>query len=185
MRDSYIIDGYNLIHALGMIQHKLDPGGLEESRRKLLVFLTEKFADDAPRVTVVFDAKLAPRGLPRQQEFHGMHVHFAPKNQSADDWIETLIDEETQPRALVVISNDMRLQNAAKHRGARAWSHESLLDYLEKRAKPTTAATADEKSNDLSPEEKQHWMKEFEALESDPELKEFFDLDRFDSEPEV
>ena len=87
MSDSYIIDGYNLIHALGMIQKQMNPGGLEESRRKLLVFLVDRFGADAARVTVVFDAKLAPRGVPRQQTYHGLQVHFAPKNQSADDWI--------------------------------------------------------------------------------------------------
>ena len=180
MRDSYIIDGYNLIHALGMIQHKMAPGGLEESRRKLLTFLAERFGDEASYVTIVFDAKHAPRHVSRQQQYHGLHIHFAPKDQSADDWIETLIEDAAQPRHLVVISNDMRLQNAGRHRGARAWSHEALLDFLEKRAKPTTSAEASEKTQNLSPEEKKHWLKEFESLESDPELKEFFDLDKFE-----
>src|SRR5437016_3218596 len=126
MSDSYIIDGYNLIHALGMIQKQMNAGGLEESRRKLLVFLTDRFGADAPRVIVVFDARHAPGGVPRQQTYHGLHVHFAPKDQSADDWIEKLIKDEAQPRALVVVSNDNRLQNAARRRGARGWSHDAL-----------------------------------------------------------
>jgi predicted RNA-binding protein with PIN domain len=181
MRDSYLIDGYNLIHALGMIQRNMGPGGLEKSRGQLLAFLTEAFGDSSSRVTVIFDAKRAPPGVSRQQEFHGLHIHFAGKNQTADDMIETLIDEEPQPLSLVVISNDMRLQSAARHRGARAWSHEALLDFLEKRAPTRPPANADEKrADDMSPEELKRWLKEFESLESDPELKEFFDLDRFD-----
>jgi len=32
----------------------------------------------------------------------------------------------------------------------------------------------------MSPEELKHWHDEFAGLETDPELKEFFDLDRFD-----
>jgi predicted RNA-binding protein with PIN domain len=190
MPGSYIIDGYNLIHALGMIQHKLDPGGLEESRRKLLTLLADAFGAGASSVTVVFDAQHAPPGLPHRQQYHGLHIHFAPKNQSADDLIETMLDETTQPRLLVIVSNDGRLQNAAKQRGARAWSHEDLLDYLEKREKarsspPSTGGgrlePADERRRAaLSPEELKRWLKEFDTLESDPEFKEFFDHNKFE-----
>ena len=180
MPDSYVIDGYNLIHALGMIQRHMNPGGLEDSRSKLLAFLARAFGTEAAHVRVVFDAKHAPRGVPKQQQRHGLHIHFAPTNQSADDWIEKLIDEESQPRSLIVISNDMRLQNAARHRGARAWSHEALLDFLEKRAKPAAAPADDERFDALAPEELKRWLKEFARLESDPELKDFFDHDRFE-----
>jgi predicted RNA-binding protein with PIN domain len=180
MPDSYVIDGYNLIHALGMIRRHINPGDLEDSRGKLLAFLAKAFGDEAARVRVVFDAKHAPGGMPKQQQRQGLHIHFSPKNQSADDWIEKMIEEEPQPRSLVVISNDMRLQSAARHRGARAWSHEALLDFLEKRAKPTAAPADEERLGELTPEELRRWLKEFARLESDPELKEFFDHDRFE-----
>jgi predicted RNA-binding protein with PIN domain len=180
MPDSYIIDGYNLIHALGMIQRHMNRGGLEDSRGKLLAFLARAFGADSACVRVVFDAKHAPSGVPKQQRRHGLHIHFAPKNQSADDWIEKMIKEESQPRFLVVVSNDVRLQNAARHRGARAWSHEALLDFLEKRAKAKAAPANGEHSSDRAPEESERWLKEFKSLERDPELKEFFDYDRFE-----
>ena len=180
MHDSYLIDGYNLIHALGMIQRHMAPGGLEKSRTQLLDFLTEAFGAATSHVTIIFDAKQAPPGVSRQQTFHGLHIHFAGKNQTADDMIEALIDEEPRPPSLVVISNDMRLQNAARHRGARAWSHEALLDFLENRKLTTTPALDEKRAEKLSPEELKRWLKEFESLESDPELKEFFDLDRFE-----
>jgi predicted RNA-binding protein with PIN domain len=179
MHDSYLIDGYNLIHALGMIRKKMDPGGLEESRRILLAFLAKAFGENAARVTIVFDAQHAPPGLPRLQEIHGLHVHFAPKDQNADDVIETLIYEADQPRALVVISNDHRLQLAAQRRGARTWSHDELLDFLEKRP-PTAAKPEEESATMMSPAELKRWLKEFGRLESDPEFKEFFDHDRFE-----
>jgi predicted RNA-binding protein with PIN domain len=182
MPDSFVIDGYNLIHALGMIQKHLDAGGLEASRRWLLDYLAELFGEDADRVTVVFDAKQAPRNLPRHQAYRGLHVHFAPKGQSADDWIETLIANEKTPAALVVVSNDHRLQDAGRKRGARAWSDQALLDFLEKRprAPKTPTPNMEDRDGKMTPEEKKHWLEEFGMLESDPELREFFDLDRFD-----
>ena len=132
MADSYLIDGYNLIHALGMIQRDLPAGGLEESRRRLMMFLLQAFAADVS-VTIVFDAQHGPRHLPRQQTHQGLHVEFAPAGQSADDRIEELIEDCASPSALVVVSNDMRLQDAARRKGSRGWSHENLLDFLDKR----------------------------------------------------
>jgi predicted RNA-binding protein with PIN domain len=180
MPDSYVIDGYNLIHALGMISKQVEPGGLEASRRRLLDFLAGAFGADADRVTIVFDARQSPRGVSRRHSHLGLHVHFAPKDQSADDWIEEVIDNEMRPHSLVVVSNDLRLQSAAKRRGAKAWSHDALLDFLEKREKRKAAPQRDERSGNLSPEELRRWVQEFESLESDPKVKEFFDLDRFD-----
>jgi uncharacterized protein len=182
MPDSYLIDGYNLIHALGMIRRDLPPGGLEESRRRLLAFVAQSFGPDAS-VTIVFDAQHSPGHVSRRQSREGLHVEFAPAGQSADDRIETLIEEAADPPALVVISNDMRLQDAARRRGARSWSHEALLDFLDKHHTTVQAGTAqanDEKMEQVSAQEMRRWMLEFGHLQNDPELKEFFDLDRFE-----
>jgi predicted RNA-binding protein with PIN domain len=179
MPDSYLIDGYNLIHALGMIRRDLPPGGLEESRRRLMAFLAQALGPDAS-VTIVFDAQHAPGNLPRTQTREGLHVEFAPAGQSADDRIETLIEEAANPPTLVVISNDMRLQDAARQRGARTWSHEDLLDFLDKRHPPKPSGAAPEKMDHMSTQELSRWMLEFGHLQNDPELKEFFDLDRFE-----
>ncbi|MBM3994546.1 MAG: hypothetical protein FJ303_10405 [Planctomycetes bacterium] len=187
---TYIIDGYNLIHALGMIQTVEESRGLEASRQRLLVFLRRIFADlrDA-QVTIVFDAHSAPRGAPRRLLYHGLQIHFAPPRLTADDWIENLIQAANEPRKLIVISNDNRLQAAARHRGAQAWSHEALLDFAERHESAPadgSRASGDTRSAALSPAERQQWIDEFQSLEDDPELKEFFDMDRFDDDmPDV
>ncbi len=181
MPSSYLIDGYNLIHALGMIRKHAGAGGLEAARTQLLEFLANAFGDDAHLVTVVFDAKQAPRGVQRTQTHRGLGVQFAAKNESADDRIEKIIDEHATPKALVVVSNDQRLQHAAHRRGAQAWSHEMLLDQLEKMsAKKPAGADEPEKKDSVSPEEAKRWLREFENLEADPTLKENFDHNRFD-----
>ena len=184
MADSYLIDGYNLIYALGLIERPLGGKALEHSRRRLFDFFKASFDEnETKRITIVFDAAHAPPGVPRQQPVHGMLIRFAPKKQTADDVIETLIDEHPSPRALVVVSNDGRLRQAAERKGARSWTHVDLLDFVEKRQTLTesdAAASADDKGAPMSAEEKEHWRRTFESLESDPELKEFFDIDRFE-----
>lgn len=182
MADTYLIDGYNLLHAIGMIQRKVGPGGLEAARTRLLDFLAASFGDKANRVSVVFDARHAPYGVAREQTHRGLLVQFAPSKKSADDAIEDAIEESATPKNLVVVSNDTRLQNAARHRGARFWSHHDLLDFFEQQTpKPHLDEVEGEKRDGvLSPEEAKRWLKEFESIEHDKDLKEFFDVDRFD-----
>ena len=62
---SLLIDGYNLLHASGILGGGLGPGGLERSRLALLNFVAEAVdAKELAHTTVVFDAAGAPPGLP-------------------------------------------------------------------------------------------------------------------------
>jgi predicted RNA-binding protein with PIN domain len=183
MATSIVIDGYNLIHALGLLDRQRGGKVLEQARARLLVFLRKSFAADA-NVTIVFDARHAPPRVPRQQAYQGLHIQFAAGSESADDRIEHMIDEEPEPRKLIIVSNDHRLQQAAQRRGAQGWDHAQLLDFFEQRTAetPNRPASDEKQSGPLSPAEKAHWLHEFEALEADPELREFFEMDRFDEE---
>ena len=73
-----------------------------------------------PRTTVVFDAHDAPRGCREVLEHRGITVRFAAQYEEADDLIEELIDADSAPRRLVVVSSDHRLQRAARRRRAKA-----------------------------------------------------------------
>ena len=118
---SLLIDGYNLLHASGIIGRGIGPGGLERSRQALLNFLAESLpAVDVSRTTVVFDAKQSPYGVPRELEHRGLIVQFAAKYGDADSLIEELIQQDTAPKRLTVVSSDHRLQRAAQRRGATA-----------------------------------------------------------------
>jgi predicted RNA-binding protein with PIN domain len=173
MSTSYIIDGYNLLHAMGAIKGKLGPGGLEQARTRLLGLLTGSFRDKASAVTVVFDASGAPPGAEATQHHGPLTVRFAVGVEQADDLIEDLIRHHSSPKTLIVVSDDHRLQIAARHRGAAAWDTATFLTSLEDNRRQRIQPTAPEKpSSEL---EKEVWLKEFEDLESDPKLREFFE----------
>ena len=70
--------------------------------------------------TVVFDARQAPPGLPRELSHRGITVRFAAGYESADELIEQLIQRDSAPRRLVVVSSDHRLHRAARRRKAQA-----------------------------------------------------------------
>ena len=114
-----IIDGYNLISAVGIMGRGIGPGSLERARMALLNILAESLEPgDIGRTTVVFDAKNSPCGLPQTVAHRGLTVLFAARYPDADSLIEELIDEESAPKSLTVVSSDHRIQRAARRRRA-------------------------------------------------------------------
>ena len=118
---SLIVDGYNLLHATGIMGRGVGPGGLERSRLALLNFLAASLEpDDLKHTTVVFDAADAPAGLPRTVKHRGIVVRYASQYDVADTLIEELIRADSAPRRLTVVSSDHRVQRAATRRKATA-----------------------------------------------------------------
>lgn len=151
-----IIDGYNLLHASGILGRGVGPGSLERSRQALLNFLAEALEErELATTTVVFDAREAPPGLPRVVAHRGITVRFAEKSSDADEMIEHLIKANTSPRKLVVVSSDHRLHRAARRRKARAvdsdeWYAQAIRQRLQRfrsftsTGKPAEPATENE-----------------------------------------
>src|SRR2546423_542027 len=102
----YLIDGYNLLHAMGVMRPRMGPSGLERARGSLLGLLAGVYGDEANLVTVVFDAAAAPRGAEREQHHRGIIVRFAIDEAEADDLIEQLIRKASTPKQLTVVSDD-------------------------------------------------------------------------------
>jgi predicted RNA-binding protein with PIN domain len=177
---SLVIDGYNLLHASGILGRGVGPGGLERSRTALLNFLAESLDPSELQSTiVVFDAREAPPGLPRTITHRGIQVRYASPTGDADETIEQLIKENTAPRKLVVVSSDHRLHRAAKRRKARAvdsdvWYHEVLRKRMA-RERPQSGSA--KPTGPFSDVEVRNWLKRFglseqaEAPSDEPSVK--------------
>lgn len=166
-----LIDGYNLLHASGILGRGIGPGGLERSRTALLNFLAESLdARQLAGTTVVFDARTAPPGLPRQSEYHGMTVRFAERGSDADQEIEQLIAADSAPRRLTVVSSDHRLHRAARRRRAKAidsdrWYAEILRRRIDRaRTRSPTRKPAEPPTEG----EVRFWLKQFGLDEVEP-----------------
>jgi len=175
MNTAYLIDGYNLIHAMGLLPKKAGPRGLEKARVALLGTLHGFFGEKATAVSVIFDAAKAPPGSKPEQDYHGLKVHFATGGLLADDVIEAMIQREPVPKKLTVVSNDHRLQQAARRRQARAMSCEDFLDVLATRrpAAPPPPVSSAEKNESMTEEEKSRLLEEFGHLDKDLEDLDF------------
>lgn len=174
---SYLIDGYNLLHAMGVLRGKVGPTGLEKARLGLLGLLRAVYGEEAAMVTVVFDAAHAPAGIPREEEYQGIHVRFAVRPDEADDLIERLIRHDSAPRQLTIVSDDHRIQRAAQRRHCTVSGCAQYLEWLERhrRERRQAARPTDSKPEHLSETEVQYWLREFADLQNDPRLKELSD----------
>ena len=183
-----LIDGYNLMHAAGLMQPRFGPGGLEKARRALIGMLGGALGDEAARTTVVFDARVRPESARKESEqspaAQGIRVEFATDEEDADARIEKLIRLDSAPKQLTVVSSDARLRTAAKRRGAKPVDCEEFLKGLaaSRRTKQRGQSPAPpEKPSGRSARESEFWLHEFEDLISEDELRELRGL--FPDEP--
>jgi hypothetical protein len=160
-----IIDGYNVLHVVGLLGGAVGPGGLERARLALLNFLAESLdPGEVPRTTVVFDAHDAPWGAPRTMQHRSLTVLFAAQYDDADSLIEELIRRESAPRQLTVVSSDHRLQRAARRR--KAGGIDSDVWYAEvvrqrRQRQQTTAEGPERPPVPLLEEHVDYWIKQF------------------------
>ncbi len=167
---SLLIDGYNLLHAVGIIGRGIGPGGLERSRLALLNFLVESLdPKEAATTTVVFDAQQAPPGAPRAMDHRGIAVRFSTGYEDADAMIDELIRADSAPRRLTVVSSDHQVQRSARRRKARAvdsdvWYAEIVRQRIDRRRqsvpKPAKPGVP------LLTEEVDRWLRRFGGEES-------------------
>lgn len=117
----FLIDGYNVIHAMPDLAERT----LEAARTGFLTFLGAQRPQGSARnaVTVVFDGRddvfwPEPPGEIR--------VLFS-RAESADDLIKRLIEDEVNPRGLVLVSNDRDLQQCARQHGGTVMAAETFI----------------------------------------------------------
>jgi len=157
-----IIDGYTLLHASGVFGAERGPRGFEQSRVALLDLLCDLLDDHATDTIVVFDAARAPDGLPGRLVHRGIRVWFAREYPDADTLIEELVEDDTAPAHLVVVSSDRRLQVAARRRRAKAVSCEEWLADARANRRRREHRAADEKPAAPTPADVEYWKKYFD-----------------------
>jgi uncharacterized protein len=170
----FLIDGYNLLFALGFTSRHWGPHALEKSREDLLAWLETALEEHGPLITVVFDGREEYRSRSASARPNGLDVRFTA-GQLADDAIEELIRKTANPRGLTVISSDHRIQAAARRRECTAWDSGQFIDWVLERGAPAPPKPSPpaSKPESASEEDIAHWLREFGGIEEDRELKKF------------
>ncbi len=174
-----LIDGYNVMHAKGLMDRKFGPDGLRKVRDRFLAELVAAISPiDAHQTTVVFDAADPPRDRPSQARYKGLTIVYAVDDENADERIEKLIAAHSNPKSLTVVSTDLRVRQAAERRRAKVVLADDFLagltDRRSKKDEPAPSVSREEKARmqGLSGEEAQFWLKTFAHVGEEPGMKE-------------
>lgn len=185
----FLIDGYNLMYAGGLLGKKLGPEAFRRVRHRFLNDLAEALgAVDAHQTTVVFDASKPPEGLSRSGSHKGLSVLYAVDDENADERIEVILARHSHPKTLTVVSSDRRVREAASRRRATAVTSEQFWTTLDARKHrkggllDRSARVAEAESGrtrapgrvdvELTEEEAPHWQRAFEDVDAMPEARE-------------
>jgi len=171
----YLIDGYNLMFAGGLLGKRFGPDGFRKVRTRFLNDLAAALGPvDASQTVVIFDASAAPGDVPKKTNHKGIGVLFAVDDENADARIELLIAEHSAPKGLTVVSSDRRIRQAATRRRARSVSADDFwvtLDALKRKPRLTEAPVPATTVPKLSEAESVYWQNEFAGLDALPETQ--------------
>jgi predicted RNA-binding protein with PIN domain len=168
----FLIDGYNLMHRLGLARPRA-LGQLERCRDNLLDWLTCNHQARSDSVAVVFDGSETISRSRDDYTDRGIRIRFSV-GRIADDLIEEIIDTDRDPRRLTVVSSDRRIQESARRRGCEFWSCDRYLEWsADQGHSPPKPPRLPDKPESLTPEEAELWKREFADLDEDPELRDF------------
>lgn len=119
-----IVDCYNVLHTtMPPMLAGLSEGGL----CKALARTT--WAGQSGGVTVVADGRPKPLGV-TESPVAAVDLVYAGSHRSADDLIIDLIDADSAPRRLTVVSSDRVIRAAARRRRARDITSDDFIDKL-------------------------------------------------------
>jgi predicted RNA-binding protein with PIN domain len=155
-----LIDGYNLMHAKGLVPPGRLSAGLHHARRRFLDAVAERLgAIDRASTTVVFDAAHPPPDRAHETTYKDMTILYAVGDENADARVETLIAAHPAPRSLTVVSSDRRIRQAADRRRAKCIDSD---EFWTKRPEAERAVTeAPIAKEPIDPRESAHWQTVF------------------------
>ena len=116
----WLIDGYNLMYAMGAISGKDRPGNLSQQAPGLSEQAGRCSRGPAgPGDHRRLRRQFAPSDFPLESEYRGLSLIFALGDESADARIEHLIAHHPSPKSLTVVSTDHRIRRARPGAGPR------------------------------------------------------------------
>lgn len=163
-----IIDGYNLIHADEELSACMLRGELERARDGLIGRLISYHAATGDRITLVFDGTVGRRS--HTADPPGIEVRFSRSPRKADGEIEALVEGESNPRGLRVVSSDRAIRGAAKKRGAESIDSATFLKEMASKRTPREKKRpppepGEKYGKPISPLEVRQWLKLFGSEE--------------------
>jgi predicted RNA-binding protein with PIN domain len=150
-----LVDAYNVMHAtMPPSLAGLDEAGLCRALGR------SPWAGD--RIVVVCDGVAKPLGVNESPDPR-VDLVFSGPRRSADDVIIAMIDADTAPRRLTVVSTDREIRRAARRRRATSLTAEQFIQLLAAARSGGSSSRADEPppAGPLDEAEVERWLRRF------------------------
>lgn len=123
-----IVDGYNLLHSWDEIMTK-SKDNLDLGRELITNELINYSSYTGKNIILVFDAYAVVSGVGSKHSTENLHIVFTKEGESADAYIERLIDEIGKNENVKVVSSDSMIQLTAVRTGViRVSAREFILE---------------------------------------------------------
>ena len=125
------VDGYNIINSWKELDNLKDEINLDEARERLVDILSEYQSLSEEKIILVFDAYLAKgERTIGEQKSKNIIVYFTKEKETADQYIERILDKIGKKDIVRVATSDSLIQQTILNRGGtRLSSNELLIEY--------------------------------------------------------
>lgn len=141
----YVVDGYNLLHALSR-HHGALPVDDDRARARLIELLAHVGKRESTPIRIFFDGT-TPANIGAGDHAHdGVRVKFCgADSESADRAICEYVENSHTPRKITVVSSDHAIANTCRLAGAKNMTSQSMAEKLASNEAKEHTATAIEK----------------------------------------
>ncbi|MCF6228795.1 MAG: NYN domain-containing protein [Planctomycetes bacterium] len=141
----YVVDGYNLLHALSRHYGAL-PADDDRARARLIELLAHIGKRESKPVRIFFDGT-TPANISAGDHAHdGVTIKFCGADlESADRAICEYVENSHTPRKITVVSSDRAIASVSKLAGAKNMTSQKMAEKLANNEAKENTATALEK----------------------------------------
>lgn len=129
-KEYVIVDGYNLIFAWDELK-KLAQERLDLARGRLMDMLSNYSGFTKAKLVLVFDGYRSPGNPGSKTDYHNIHVAYTKDGETADAYIERLLDEIGKNYSVRVITSDNLIRVSAMRSGVLRTSSGEFAKELE------------------------------------------------------
>lgn len=133
-KEYLFVDGYNIINSWERLKVKKDIN-LEEARDELIETLAEYHHYSGIRIVLVFDAHFVKNNMGTEIDYKGIKVIFTKERETADHYIEKVLDKVGRIKRVRVATSDWLEQQIILSRGGTRISARELEIEIENRMK--------------------------------------------------
>ncbi|HHU85778.1 MAG: NYN domain-containing protein [Pelotomaculaceae bacterium] len=118
MKETLIVDGYNIIYAWPELEKIIESSSMDHARSRLISILADYAALTGQRIILVFDAHHMKNTAERTAIIDGVEVIYTQTGETADALIERLVGSLPDPGKVYVATSDQAEQVIIFGRGA-------------------------------------------------------------------